>query len=306
MTNTRITGPIVAMSVPWEILQGLHTVLPVGWTDATYEARFLGSAWESSLVYVSESGVTLRLTGDADDTEALDTAAAELRRAEHTAEYGPWFGISIDLRSDGNQLMTRIYGTLPEWNQPVPEVAYADDLRLFPRDDTAIPAWLRQKAGLGDAPAAADAVRDADTVDDAAPPPAPAPAPTTPPAPGLRRAKVFDGLDQATGAPVVNRPRLHDDEHRRVLDYLQAGPVFLFASSFDKDVYFPDNPPAVPLKFATDGTWIWSGAVIYYLEKYGLPPQDELLAHIRERNYVLPEISDETKTVARDIITGRA
>jgi hypothetical protein len=298
--NTPITGPIVAMSLPWELLQGLHTVLPGDWTDATYEAKFLGTSWESSLVYVTASGVTFRLSGDSGDLEPADKAAAELRRAEHTAEHGPWFGITVDLRSAGTQLMTRIYGKQPEWRQPIPEAAYAEELRLFPRDDAAIPDWLRHKAGLGDAPDAAETP--------AAPKPESTPEPAQTPAPpsGLRRAKVFDGMDQATGAPVVDRPRLHDDEIRRVLDYLKAGPVFLFASSYDKDVYFPQNPPAVPLKFATDGTWIWSGAVMYYLEKYGLPPEPALLAHIRERDYAMPEVSDAAKEAARDLVTGRA
>jgi hypothetical protein len=121
-----------------------------------------------------------------------------------------------------------------------------------------------------------------------------------------RRARVVDGMDQATGRPVVNRPGLRDDEIRRVLAYLHAGTVFLFARSFDKDLFFPDNPRAVPLTFATDGTWIWSGAVAYYLEKYRMPPEPELLEHIRSRNYVMPEVSDEAGQAARDLMTRRA
>ena len=279
MANSPITRPITSFTVPWGLLGPLTSAAPEDWTEVSYKASVLGAVLEHTLLAVDKAGITYRIG----DKEALADAVRELRRAEYTAANGPWFGVSVTLKSDGARVMSRRYGAAPAFEQPVPDEAYAEDLRLFPRDDAAIPDWLRQKAGLADAPASPSA-----------------------PESTLRRAKVFDGTDQATTMPVVNRPRLRDEEVKRVLDYLKAGPVFLFASSFDKDVYFPENPPAVPLKFATDGSWIWSGAVIYYLEKYGLPPEPELLAHIRTRNYVLPEVSDEAKEAARDVVTRRA
>ncbi|HET9170656.1 MAG TPA: hypothetical protein VFN97_14545 [Actinospica sp.] len=286
MANSPITRPITSFTVPWDLLGPLTSAAPEDWAEISYKASVLGAELEHTLLAVDKAGVSYRIG----DKEALADAVRELRRSEYDAANGPWFGVSVTLKSDGARVMSRRYGAAPVFEQPVPDAAYAEDLRLFPRDDAAIPDWLRQKAGLGDARASAEA------------PAAAASAPEH----ALLRAKVFDGTDQATGMPVVNRPRLRDDEAQRVLDYLKAGPVFLFASSFDKDVYFPDNPPAVPLKFATDGSWIWSGAVIYYLEKYGLPPEPDFLAHIRARDYVLPEVSDETKEAARDVITRRA
>ena len=279
MANSPITRPITSFTVPWGLLGPLTSAAPEDWTEVSYKASVLGAVLEHTLLAVDKAGITYRIG----DKEALADAVRELRRAEYTAANGPWFGVSVTLKSDGARVMSRRYGAAPAFEQPVPDEAYAEDLRLFPRDDAAIPDWLRQRAGLGNVQPA-----------------------TSAPEPTPRRAKVFDGTDQATGMPVVDRPQLQDEEVQRVLDYLKAGPVFLFASSFDKDVYFPENPPAVPLKFATDGSWIWSGAVIYYLEKYGLPPEPELLAHIRARDYVLPEVSDAAKEAARDVVTRRA
>lgn len=95
-------------------------------------------------------------------------------------------------------------------------------------------------------------------------------------------------------------------EAGRVLAYLNAGAMVLFARSYEKDAFFPDNPPAVPLTFETDGTWIWPGAVRYYLEKYGLPPETDFLAHIRANNFTLPEVSQEMKTAARNVVLGQS
>ncbi|MBR7825152.1 hypothetical protein KDK95_02455 [Actinospica sp. MGRD01-02] len=283
MANTPITRPITSFTVPWGLLGPLTSAAPEDWAEVSYKASVLGSVLEHTLLAVDKAGITYRIG----DKDAIGAAVHELRRAEYTPANGPWFGLTVTLKSDGARLMSRRYGAAPAFEQPVPDDAYAEDLRVFPREDAAIPDWLRQKAGLGEASAAGKGE----------------PVPAAEAAP--RRAKVFDSVDQATGMPLVSRPRLRDEEIPRVLEYLNAGPVFLFASSFDKDVYFPDNPPAVPLKFATDGTWIWSGAVVYYLEKYGLPPEPELLAHIRARDYALPEVSDAAKEAARDVVTGR-
>jgi hypothetical protein len=35
------------------------------------------------------------------------------------------------------------------------------------------------------------------------------------------------------------------------------------------------------MNFRTDGTWIWTDAVTFYLEEYHLAPEPDLLAHLR-------------------------
>lgn len=288
MANTPISRPVTGFTVPWELLGPLTAAAPQDWAEISYKASVLGAVLEHTLLVVDKGGVTYRI-GDKDD---LAEAIRELRRSEYTPENGPWFGVTVILKSDGAKVMSRRYGAAPAFEQPVPDQAYAEDLRLFPRDGAAVPDWLREKAGEpGEAGSAA------------AQPDQPWTAPT--PAGELRHAKVFDGIDPLNGAPVVNRNGLSDQESAQVLGYLKAGPVFLFARSFEKDVFFPQNPPAVPLTFATDGTWIWAGAVAYYLEKYGMPPEEGLLAHIRACGYTLPEVTQEAKDAARDQMTGR-
>lgn len=126
--------------------------------------------------------------------------------------------------------------------------------------------------------------------------------PTAPDRLVFRQAKLFDGLGEDGVSPVVNRAKVDPDEAQRILAYLNAGAIVLFARSFIKDAFFPDNPPAVPLTYETDGVWIWAGATRYYLEHYGLPPEPDFLAHIRANDYAVPELSQEVKTAARDTV----
>ncbi|MFD0540822.1 hypothetical protein ACFQY7_50440 [Actinomadura luteofluorescens] len=44
----------------------------------------------------------------------------------------------------------------------------------------------------------------------------------------------------------------------------------------------------MPLTFHTDGTWVWSGAVAYYLTEHGVPPEPDLVAHIRAAGSASP------------------
>lgn len=124
--------------------------------------------------------------------------------------------------------------------------------------------------------------------------------------PVFRRTKLFDGIDQATGRPIVNRSQLPAEEVQRVLAYLSAGAIVMSAQTLSKDLFFPDDPPQVPVAFETDGVWIWGGGVRYYLERYGLPPEPDFLAHIRANVYVAPEVSPEVRAAAREAFLAQS
>ncbi|PKW18064.1 hypothetical protein [Saccharopolyspora spinosa] len=101
---------------------------------------------------------------------------------------------------------------------------------------------------------------------------------------GLQLARVFDGVDEA-GESVFeeDHPRLVDVVERdRVLDYLRAGTVVLDTDSTIDDVVDRSRGSVVPMSFRSDGVWIWPDIVCYYLEQYGLAPDEQLLAHIRD------------------------
>ncbi|WP_409462607.1 hypothetical protein [Amycolatopsis sp. GA6-003] len=110
----------------------------------------------------------------------------------------------------------------------------------------------------------------------------------------LRTPRVYDGFDEA-GNPVVEREALSPEERERVLAYLDSAPVILASRSKDTDAFDPSRTDVVPLNFRTDGSWVWPGAVGYYLREHGISPDPELVEHIRAASYTVPEVDEATQ-----------
>lgn len=98
-------------------------------------------------------------------------------------------------------------------------------------------------------------------------------------------ARVFDAVDPDTGPSFApDHPRMADEQARaRILAYLKAGAELLVTSATFADVVDPARGAVVPMSFRTDGTWIWTDTVTYYLEEHHLAPDPELLGHIGDQ-----------------------
>ena len=102
------------------------------------------------------------------------------------------------------------------------------------------------------------------------------------PAQDVRIARVFDAVDPQDGPsfapehPVVT----DEDEFQLLLDRLEAGVPLLTTTAVAEDVVEPARGAVVPLSFRTDGTWIWTEASTYYLQRYALAPDPDLHAHL--------------------------
>jgi hypothetical protein len=105
--------------------------------------------------------------------------------------------------------------------------------------------------------------------------------------PGLRLAVVLDrAFDSGTGGHAM----IGEPEATSLLDYLSRGEPLLITTARMRDVVDPAAGAVVPANFRTDGRWIWSDAASYYLERYSLAPDLELVAHIRRLDYTAPEV----------------
>ncbi|TDD64482.1 hypothetical protein [Actinomadura rubrisoli] len=113
----------------------------------------------------------------------------------------------------------------------------------------------------------------------------------------LRMARLFDSVD-AAGRPVVQRPPVPDEEREGLLRYLAGAPIVLAARGFDTDVLDPAGRAEVPMTFHTDGTWIWPGAVAYYLREHGVAPEPDLVGWARGNGFEIPEVDEETRAEA--------
>ena len=113
----------------------------------------------------------------------------------------------------------------------------------------------------------------------------------------MRVAEVFDGRGP-TGGVVINRPQVEPMEMAALTAYLTKAPVALATTKTGEDEMAPGAGLVVPRAYHTDGEWIWPAAVGYYLHRYRLPPQNELLEHIRARGFQVGTVSEELRQAA--------
>ncbi|MFD0199447.1 MULTISPECIES: TNT domain-containing protein [Saccharothrix] len=242
--------------------------LPGDWEQLFVDFRMVGRHLEAQV-----SGLTMY--GSSFDWELPPEALpffVQLRDGMARPGHGTWFTLKFHLVHPDTYSAEFDRDGEPDWAQPPGAEHYAEELELYPRDDDAIPAWLRERAGLG--PAAGTVIA----------------------------APLFDGPE-----PVVrDRPAVHPQERDEVLAYLENAPVVLAARSYGPDALKPDATPSVPLSFHTDGTWVWPGGVAYYLRHHHVPPVPQLVQHIRDNGYAVPPVTPEAERAAAAVATGQA
>lgn len=113
----------------------------------------------------------------------------------------------------------------------------------------------------------------------------------------MRVAEVFDGRGP-NGGVLIKRPPVGEDEFEALSRYLTTAPVALATTNTAPDEMSPDAGMAVPRAYHTDGYWIWPAAVGYYLRHYRLPPQPDLVAHIRARGYEVGAVPEPVRQAA--------
>lgn len=104
---------------------------------------------------------------------------------------------------------------------------------------------------------------------------------------------VFDGVDAAAGpwfAP--DHPLLGGVAQERVVAFLDSGRAVLTTTRRENDVVEPDRGVVVPMSYRTDGVWVWTDTVTYYLRTHGLAPAAALLDHIRRVDYRTAEVDE--------------
>ncbi|HEY7482975.1 MAG TPA: hypothetical protein VH912_00810 [Streptosporangiaceae bacterium] len=205
---------------------------------------------------------------------------ARLREGMYRPGQGTWFGASLRFDYISRLNLEFNWTKEPSWEGAAPpSEAYREELELFPREPDAVPLWLEQRAGQ--------------------------------PGPVLRIAEVHEGTIPVPGYPYgmptfADRPQLSDDEKARVLAYLEQAPVVLTREGAEPDLLESDRPDPIPREFRTDGTWIWSAAVPYYLREHDSAPQRQLVEHIQSLGYQVPEVDEQARraavaTIERDL-----
>jgi len=75
----------------------------------------------------------------------------------------------------------------------------------------------------------------------------------------------------------------------RVLTYLNSGEMVIQVMATGEDHHDPHGPADVPLGFKTDGTWMWSLEIAYYLDTYDQPIDPDFLGYMRRHGFNPPQ-----------------
>jgi hypothetical protein len=123
----------------------------------------------------------------------------------------------------------------------------------------------------------------------------------------VKIARLFDGKDAEgnwTFAP--DRPRITDPaELARVVGFLRGGTMIVRISGLDVDRVDPAKGDAVPLSTMTDGEWIWGEGLRYYVETYGIAPEQEFLDHMAAYEFVTPLPEESARRAALEQLRAR-
>jgi hypothetical protein len=123
----------------------------------------------------------------------------------------------------------------------------------------------------------------------------------------VRLAHLFDGRDDDGRFRIdPDRPRIDDpDERERLGRFLAGGFVVVRIPGLHEDVLDPGRPRRAPMSTHTDGTWIWSAAVRYFLLTHGIAPEPAFLEHIRASGYVPHRPTDAEQRAVREFLGNR-
>ncbi|OXM67364.1 ferredoxin [Amycolatopsis vastitatis] len=271
---TQPPGPDQQHELVRQIGAVLTAPLPPGWRQVRIEYRAAGRHVETDLLVTGPDGVPRPVSPHPEAVRLLGV----LRSGMYRPGLGTWLGAILvfepGLESPDAEFVRP--DLEPPFRRPPPPIGFQDELRFFPRAEEHIPGWLRERAGLTPLVAGGE----------------------------VRTPRIYDGVD-ASGRPLIRRQPLAPAEAERVLAYLDAGPVILASRSNGPDAFAPERTDAVPMNFRTDGAWAWPGAVAYYLREHGVPPDPDLLAHIRARRFTAPaDVPEPARDLALAAITG--
>lgn len=102
----------------------------------------------------------------------------------------------------------------------------------------------------------------------------------------------MSGPIRVTAAPSAH-PTLDEADRNLLTQYFQGGHVLTAARQLQKDAV-TGQAHRVPTGFATDGTFVWSFAVAYYVREHGIAPEPaSFLDVVRSRSGECPRVSDE-------------
>lgn len=201
----------------------------------------------------------------------LTAMFAKLREGMYRESRGTWHNADYTL-DHPSHFNLDYHVDEPAWLTPPPPLAYLDELRMFPRSEDKVPAWLTRRLSNVSEDALDSFFRIPHIV--------------------------------ARGPVTLPRQPVASDDKFKLLDYLTAAPVVISQPGVDFDVLSIARLARVPRAFHTDGFWLWPASVIYYLRTYDVAPQRELYDHIRMFKFQIPHVNKIVIDLAARVAAG--
>jgi hypothetical protein len=254
-----------------QIEQTLAEHAPSEWRSITVTCQATADWQELTTSLTQESGAQTYWLPPA----VVGQLFRRLRAQCYEYPAGTWFTAELKLVPGEHPQFTSDTVTEPGWQPYFEDWLFAGaygmrhELAHFPRTPNHTPDWFA-------ATAARINITDLGS--------APFPQGNT----GTLLVRTFDGMDD-DGNPKLFRTPVSSGEKDALLSYLTSAPVVLASRGTAPDLLDPKRAPKVPMAFHTDGRWVWSSSVAYYLEHHDVSPDQGFLGHIRDRGHRLPD-----------------
>ncbi len=246
---------------------------PAGWTEVRIGCDALAGWQLLTASVLTADGTELHWLPPVEMTQWF----LRLRIASYRRPDGTWYRAEYVLPRGELPTLHTDFAVEPMWKPffraPASGMRYEQvrhELACFPRRLRATPPWLVLEA------ASAYDVLEPSQLPGAAEDPA------------VTMVRTFDGF-HADETPKLFRPAISYDESQRVLRYLENAPAVLTSRGMAPDLLDPERTERVPMTYHTDGRWVWSSSVAYYLRNHGICPDPVFLAHVRLHGYELPD-----------------
>jgi|NGEPerStandDraft_6_1074524.scaffolds.fasta_scaffold105742_2 hypothetical protein len=109
----------------------------------------------------------------------------------------------------------------------------------------------------------------------------------------------------ATERAPLNDERLSPEDSAALGAYLENGTVVMHTTDRTRDVLADNDDKVVPLTVRTDGKYVWTGPVAYYVQKYAVAPEREFIDYVKARKYETRTPTDAEIAEAIATVRGR-
>ncbi|MGH3716382.1 MAG: hypothetical protein ACRDT4_23415 [Micromonosporaceae bacterium] len=251
------------------------------------EAAYLAAKQQNDLVGCVRAllGMTVQLAQTAEGQNAVGGGGDERYVLVYTSP--AWLERAGDRPGAGRTVERSFLQLLRSW--PYPELGIG--VNAFTESEVRIPVRLIPKVLALPEAKAAIAAADAAVTTTAGPVTEAVPIEAPREIHGYRFVRVVDEI--VDGAPVLapERGTVTDPaEQERILGYLCAGAPLMGMTGKVSDMFDAGKGQVVEGGTRTDGRFVWSESVGYYLKTYGIAPEPDFYRAIVAAGYVCPDV----------------